>query len=41
MATDMMSMAGRSGIEPTVAADTLGGMIENVATNNGTGDPKV
>jgi hypothetical protein len=41
MATDMMSMAGRSGIEPTVAADTLGGMIENVSANNVTGDPKV
>jgi hypothetical protein len=28
MATDMMSMAGRAGIEPTTAADTLGGMID-------------
>jgi hypothetical protein len=32
MATDMMSMAGRAGIEPTTAADTLGGMIDG-ATN--------
>ena len=27
MATDMMSLAGRAGIEPTVAAETLGKMV--------------
>ena len=32
MATDMMSMAGRAGIEPHRAAETLGGMID--AQNN-------
>lgn len=39
MATDMMSLAGRSGIEPSVAAETLGKMA-NEAQNqptNGTG----
>ena len=28
MVTEMMSLAGRAGIEPSVAADTLGGMID-------------
>lgn len=34
MATDLMSLAGRSGIEPTTAAETLGGMIDGQTTNN-------
>jgi len=37
MATDMMSLAGRSGIEPSVAAETLGRMANEAQTNtNGT-----
>jgi len=36
MATDMFSLAGRAGIEPTTAAEHLGGMIEK-QTNNGSG----
>ena len=39
MATDMMSLAGRAGIEPTVAAETLGRMVtdatETQANTNG------
>lgn len=31
MATDMMSLAGRAGIEPTVAAETLGRMVSDAA----------
>jgi hypothetical protein len=42
MATDMMSLAGRAGIEPTVAAETLGRMVTDAtpaqSSANGT-DP--
>jgi hypothetical protein len=40
MATTMMSLAGRSGIEPSIAAETLGKMANDAQTQNtnGTGD---
>lgn len=41
MATDLMSLAGRAGIEPTTAASHLGDMINNASTNNGTQNPAV
>ena len=33
MATEMMSMSGRAGMDPVTAADTLGGMIDGASTN--------
>ena len=39
MATDMMSMAGRAGIEPVTAAAALGGMIDGAATPNTASTP--
>jgi hypothetical protein len=38
MATDMMSMSGRAGMDPVTAADTLGGMIDSQAAVKGSGD---
>jgi hypothetical protein len=39
MATTMMSLAGRSGIEPSVAAETLGKMANEAQNNTQNGSP--
>ena len=43
MATELMALAGRAGIEPVTAAETLGGMVDNATTPkpaaNGTNSP--